>query len=253
MVPPLVSHMVTARRAGALIDAPLLEERSGEYLLGATSPDIRVLTRWDRERTHFFDLHEEGHQDSVGAFFAAHPHLRDPENLSRSTCAWACGFVTHLIMDQLYITQVYRPHFGVRSALGGSERANLLDRILQYELDRREREDQETMLAVRDALFATAVEIDAGFVDRATLEKWRDVSASVTEHAPDWERFAYIASRHLRQAGVQSESDYQGFLEHIPTLLEETVRTVEMAEVDGFFERVGEQAAQALREYLACR
>ena len=156
-------------------------------------------------------------------------------------------------MDQEYILHVYRPHFGQRSTLGGDDRANLLDRVLQYELDRREREDRDGMNAIREALFVSAVEIDCGFIDRATLKRWRDVSASVTEHAPDWERFAYIASRHLKQAGIDSEGDYSSFLDSVPDLLDETISSVGQAAVDGFFERVEEHTADVLREYLDCR
>lgn len=252
-MPPLVSHMIAARRAASRLTEAALDPNSGEYLLGATTPDIRVLTRWERARTHFFDLENEQHQDCVETFLAAHPHLRDPATLDPSTVAWVSGYITHIQMDQEYITTIYRPAFGAHSPLGGNERANLLDRVFQYELDRREREDREAMAALRDALFASAVEIDAGFIDRATLEQWRDVSASVCEHAPDWERFTYIASRHLRRAGIDTEAGYEAFIQQIPELLDETVRSVGAAEMEGFFERVEERTAEALREYLGCR
>ncbi len=251
-LPPLVSHMVVARRTAGLIDSHVLDATSGDFLLGATTPDIRVLTRWDRARTHFFDLHNDEHQDSVQAFFAAHPHLRDAERVTQSTRAWVCGFITHIVMDEIYITEIYRPHFGPNSPLGGGERANLFDRILQYELDRREREDPQGMADLRQQLFASAIDIDTGFIDRETLEKWRDVSASVTEHAPDWERFTYIASRHLKRAGIESESDYRDFLGQVPEMLDETIRSVGMAQVEGFFERVAERTLPILREYLGC-
>ena len=142
-MPPLVSHMLAARRAAeecGLFTPDSPEAETGAYTLGATTPDIRVITRWERERTHFFDLQNEEHQDSVAEFLSAHPHLRDPATLSAETRAWAGGFIAHLVMDETYIEEIYRPHFGQRSALGGGERANLLDRILQYEMDRRERE-----------------------------------------------------------------------------------------------------------------
>ncbi|HJN91272.1 MAG TPA: zinc dependent phospholipase C family protein [Dehalococcoidia bacterium] len=260
-MPPLVSHMIAAKRAAALLPSAATSEAdcvglkggSGEFLLGATTPDIRVLTRWERDRTHFFDLGSDQHQDCVENFLVAHPHLRDPGSLDPDTLQWVCGYICHIAMDQEYITQVYRPYFGERSALGGSERANLLDRVLQYELDRREREDRDAMTEIRDALFGSAVDIDAGFIDRETLEKWRDVSASVTEHAPDWERFTYIASRHLKRAGIETEGDYQSFLTRVPELLNETVESVGQAEVEGFFEKVEARTAAVLGEYLGCR
>ena len=253
-MPPLVSHMIAARRAAALLPPTCVDATAGAYLLGSTSPDIRVLTRWERERTHFFDLDDDtAHQDSVAGFFAAHPQLRESSALSAETRAWTCGFVTHVVLDEIYLTEVYRPFFGSRSTLGGGERANLLDRVLQYELDRREREDREAMDEVREALFASAVAIDSGFIDRETMEQWRDVTVNVTEYAPDWERFTYIASRHLRRAGIESESDYARFLEEIPEMLDESLRTVGAAQVEAFFERVQTRTVAQLEEYLGCR
>src|SRR3990170_2090549 len=145
---------------------------------------------------------------------------------------------------------MYRPYFGLRSALGGDERANLLDRVLQYELDRREREDRAAMEELRRGLLGCTPDVDAGVIDRATLEQWRDVAASVTEHAPDWERFTYIASRHLRLMGVRTEAEYTQFLEQIPELLDESLRSVGAARAEAFFEQAQERTVRALREYL---
>ena len=94
--------------------------------------------------------------------------------------------------------------------------------------------------------------MECGFIDRPTLEQWRDVAASVTEHAPDWERFAYIASRHLERAGIHSEPDYRQFLESVPELIDQSLRSVGIARIEAFFEVVQERTVAALREYLAC-
>lgn len=242
--------MIAACRAGERIAAPQLNAANGEFLLGATSPDIRVITRWERERTHFFDITNEAHQDSVAAFFEAHRVLRDASRLSAETRAWVCGYLTHLIMDQEYVTAIYRPYFGSRSLLGGDGHANLLDRILQYEFDRREREQGAAMHDFRRALFGSALEIDAGFIDRSTLAQWRDTTAAVTEHPPDWERFTFIASRHLNQAGIEDEQGLREFMERIPELLEQTLAHVDQATLDAFFESTAERTAKALAEWL---
>ena len=242
--------MIAACRAGERLTVERLDAENGEFLLGATTPDIRVITRWDRERTHFFDITDEGHQDSVAAFFTAHRSLRDAARLNPQTRAWVCGYLTHLIMDQEYVTAVYRPYFGRRSLLGGDSHANLLDRILQYEFDRREREHGETMRGFRRALFTSALDIDAGFIDRSTLEQWRDTTAAVTEHPPDWERFSFIASRHLSRAGIADEQGLGEFMQRVPELLDQTLAHVDQATLDAFFESTAERTARALGEWL---
>ena len=254
-MPPLVSHMVVARRVAAQLGGDgssiVGPGDSGAYLLGATSPDIRVMTRWDRGRTHFFDLESFDHQDSVAGFFEACPDLQDPASLNEDTWAWTCGFLTHLIMDEHYIHTIYRPHFGVRSPLGGSDRANLLDRVLQYELDRREREDRTAMIELYDQLRDGPLAIECQLIDRPTLEKWRDVSANLTQNPPDWEAFQKIASRHLRGAGIDTPEAFRDFLERTPELLQEALRSVDGASVESFFEEVTERTVACLSDYLA--
>ena len=244
--------MIAAMRAGDTLssDAIALDRSNGEYLLGATTPDIRVLTRWDRERTHFFNIYDDGHQDCVENFFSAHHSFRDAGKLSPETRAWVAGYLTHVIMDQEYVVQIYRPYFGRRSILGGNSHANLLDRVLQYEMDRRERESPTQMREIRRSLFGSAVEIDAGFVDRQLLTQWRDTTAAMTEHPPDWERFSFIASRHLQSAGIEDESGLMAFMESIPQLLDDAMSHVDQHTLNGFFESTCERTAAVLRDWL---
>ena len=73
-MPPITLHMVLARQIAADLGVETLSGQPGAYLLGATTPDIRVITRQDRFSTHFFDLDDHRHQDSVLNFFAQHSH-----------------------------------------------------------------------------------------------------------------------------------------------------------------------------------
>src|ERR1700693_5457076 len=109
-MPPIFLHMAGARDRGQEIRDSVLGGEKGTYLFGATSPDIRVLTRWDRERTHFFDLKRMEHQDSVAGFFAAYPRLRDAATLDAPTVAFISGYLSHLALDETWIEDVYRPY-----------------------------------------------------------------------------------------------------------------------------------------------
>jgi hypothetical protein len=81
----------------------------GAYYLGSTAPDIRAITRWDRERTHFFALDDFGHQDSVRSMFDAYPDLADRSKVSAGTASFLAGYLTHLVLDEGWISEVYRP------------------------------------------------------------------------------------------------------------------------------------------------
>lgn len=249
-MPPIFLHMAMARDVQARLPAGLLAEYPGAYLLGATSPDIRVLTKADRKETHFFDLAVMDHQDSVATLFAAHPRLADAATLSPESAAFVVGYIGHLTLDETWITEVYRPHFGQLSALGGGARADIMDRVLQYELDRRRREDEPLRDALRDELEACSLQIDVGFLDSATLARWRDVVADITRHPPTWERFRFQGGRHLRHAGIDSEDALTAFIEQVPEVLEETIRHVSTAHVDAYLEQSVERAARVAGRFL---
>ena len=70
-MPPIALHMVLARQIAEGAAQGTLESQSGPFLLGATTPDIRVPTRQDRFSTHYFDLNRHDHQDSVAEFLKA--------------------------------------------------------------------------------------------------------------------------------------------------------------------------------------
>jgi hypothetical protein len=250
-MPPLGVHVSLARELHAELRHPAVGADMGAYYLGATSPDIRVITHWDRSDTHFFDFDNFDEQSSVASAFAAHPELSSAERLDPATVSFLCGYISHLEMDEAWIVDVYRPCFGERSPLKGDVLANLLDRVLQFELDRREREDSGCFETIRGDLLTSAVEVAIGFIDQDTLLRWRDVSADVLSHPPTWDRFGVIASRHLRSYGVESEEDVAHFLANIPDLLDQSVREVTPERLQSFRDRSRERALAAVREYLS--
>jgi hypothetical protein len=249
-MPPIFLHMAVARDISAEIPNASLAGERGAYLLGATSPDIRVITRWERERTHFFDLEQFEHQDSVAKFLAAHPDLSAPERLAPETVAFVSGYISHLALDETWIVKVYRPYFGQLSALGGGSTANTMDRILQYELDRQRREDPAAMAEIREALEHSSLRLDIGFLDSEILRRWLDVAVEQTKHPSDWERFRFQASRHLPGNEVDTAEGWERFRARIPELLQNTIDHVSTAQVDAFLEEGKERALQAVQRYL---
>ncbi len=245
-------HMALAKDAASTLgDRPPIADL-GAYYLGATTPDIRVLTRWERERTHFYRLDRFDHQNSVERLFEAYPELALPEKLNPSTVAFVAGYITHLRMDELYIEAVYRPHFGARSSLRDNRLGNLMDRVLQYELDRRRREQPEVVAHVSEELRRSSLDIKVAFLDAETLARWRDVSIDLAVHPPDWAGFRRVASRHLKEAGIDSEEDLESFLKDVPRLLDETIRHVRADRIDEFLERSLNATAGTIAEYLDC-
>jgi hypothetical protein len=249
-MPPITLHMVLANRIAEGLEYADIDGSLGEYFLGATSPDIRVLTRQGREETHFFDLDEYGHQDSVAGFFEAYEHLVDPSRLAPKTRAFVAGYVSHLVFDEHYITRIYRPFFARYEDLGGHLRANLMDRLLQFDLDREFGDDPGIVHRLASALACTVDGIECGFIDHQTLDKWREVSLDVAQKNMDLPRMRSMVSNHLRRAGIQEDRELGEMLDSIPDLLNETIAHVTSDEIDAFLRRSTEAAAAAIERYF---
>jgi hypothetical protein len=251
-MPPITLHMVLARQIALDLDDESLRASQGPFLLGATTPDIRVLTRQDRRSTHFFDLNGVGHQDSVAAFFTDHARFLQPDRLNIATRAFIAGYLSHLVMDEQYIIGVYRRFFARHDELGGAIRANVMDRLLQFDLDRAYGNDPALKHQLCEALACTVEGIEAGFVDTETLERWRLVTLDVAGRTMDWERMRGMIANHLRRGGLEEGETLASFLDSLPELLDETIAHITSAEVDAFVQRSTAAARAAVERYLGC-
>ncbi|GAB4328804.1 MAG: hypothetical protein Kow0010_12870 [Dehalococcoidia bacterium] len=251
-MPPITLHMVLARRLAENLGAEMLAEQAGPYVLGATAPDIRVLTRQDRRSTHFFDLGTMSHQDSVTAFLREHGELADAAKLNTETAAFVAGYISHLVFDEQYIEEVYRKHFARHADIGGAIRANVMDRLLQFDLDREFGNDDEVTRDLCAALSCTVENIEVGFIETETLERWRQVTYDVASRNMDWDRMRGMIANHLRRAGLEEGETMSSFLDALPELLEETIAHVTSSEIGAYLERSSEAATRAVARYLAC-
>lgn len=251
-MPPLGLHTVIAKEIGDRLRHRVLDAERGNLYLGSTAPDIRVITRWERGRTHFFDLANFDEQSGVSGLFAAYPQLGRPDRLGARTAAFVAGYLTHLVMDELWINTIYRPFFGVRSPLGGNLRANIMDRAIQFSLDRQKRIDRELMAHVLNEVARSDLALEIDFIDDETLHRWKEVILEVVDHPPDWERFRAIAGRHLREAGIESPEQFAEFLRSLPDLVDETLRYLSEERLREFMDRSVEGGLGAVRGYLKC-
>lgn len=249
-MPSLGSHLASARVLAQRLAHRSIDADRGSYYLGATAPDIRVLTKLDREHTHFFTLDDFESQDSVARLFREQPQLRDAIQLDATTRAFMAGYLTHLLMDQRYIERIYRDFFGTSSVYADDPRGNVLDRVLQYEMDRREREDVGAMAEIREAIAGGNVEADIRFIEQATLRQWREVACDIAGQPPTWDRFRRMASRHLQNAGMAGEDEIEQFYRNLPEVLKETIDHVTEERMREFIDLTIEDTTNQLREYL---
>lgn len=245
-MPAIGSHMAKALRVAERLQLPEIDADRGAFFLGSTAPDVRVLTRRDREETHFFDLDDLMRQDSVTRMFEDYPELSKPERLDESLTAFVAGYLTHLVMDESFIGEIYRPYFGASDhAL-----ANVYDRAMQYELDRRERaNDPEAMRHIESALSGNGTVTGFPFIEAEYLDEWREVSAGVASAPADFSRFRRMMQRHLTDAGV-TEEDLDRWAEQPEVLINQAFEFVSEERIARFWREVEDRMAERVRSYL---
>lgn len=248
-MPSLGSHLGRSSDIASRLGDRAVDRYRGSFYLGATAPDIRVMLRIERQQTHFFDLDEFLPQDSVARMLAVQPHLAEAARLDDQTRAFVAGYLTHLLMDEQYIQTMYRDLFGERSPLGGDLRANILDRALQYEMNRRELADATMMNDVRAALAQAAAPGNLGFLTAEWLTDWIDVAAQIAAQPPTLERLPQMISRHMERAGYTPEQ-VEETLRDGDALLAEAMTYASEPRVARYLSDVVDIATTRVRAYL---
>jgi hypothetical protein len=250
-MPGLRLHLVLARELANDLRSSRIDADRGAYYLGATTPDIRALTRWDRERTHFFSLGDFGEQSGVHRLFEEQPELREAAALDPATASFMAGYISHLVLDEDYICRIYRPLFGERSALSGEALADVMDKALQWDIERVEDDDAARADEIRRALAETAVEVNVGFIAPEILRQWRDVTLDAFAAAPSVERLVRFLGRRMPDLRFEDEADAARFAESVPELLRRTWEHVGEERVREYLRDSRNRARDMMKEYLS--
>jgi hypothetical protein len=227
-----------------------VDENRGSYYLGSTAPDIRFFIATGREETHFLSLDSEEGASGVKRMFEAYPELVEDANLSAATKSFIVGYLSHLVTDEAWIYRIYRPFFGKSSPLGGDPMANLLDRVLQFELDRRERLNSSSISTIRRDLLDSTAGIAVGFIDRSSLERWREFVSIATTRKANREDFRFFAERYLIWMREIAPEEQKTFFASFDARVEQVLRMVPQEPLQAFREQSIEDSVRVAEEYL---
>lgn len=250
-MPGLRLHLTIARDLANELGSPVVDAERGAYYLGATTPDIRALTRGDRQDTHFFRLDDFGEQDGVHELFERQPALRDAGVVGAPTAAFMAGYISHLVLDEEYICRIYRPLFGERSPLSGDAMADVMDKTLQWDIERADCADAAKVDEIRAALAEAAVDVNIDFIARESLEQWREISADAIGSQPNVERLVRFLGRRMPEFRFEDDASASQFAERIPALLERTWAHVGAERVREYLHGARARARTAMKEYLS--
>ena len=188
--PPV--HINLARRAADILRHDVIDANMGYYLLGSTSPDIRVITRKDRSVYHFAQLDFEYIGTGIDTMFHHHPKLGDAEAHSGATQAFMAGYLTHLLADETWIANMFRPFFGNSDIFEDGTLGLVMDRAMQLELDRR---CWGNVTPMRGLLDIAVEQVHVDFIPGETLGEWAQWVTSNLDRGFSWERLRFMARR----------------------------------------------------------
>lgn len=141
----------------------------GAYLFGHTAPDFVSRTHRRREESHFFNVPMTDRRPAHLRLLEVHRGLLPDALPDPEAACFVAGYLCHLWVDQLWISNIFEPFFGIQV-----NRATFRERLLDHNLLRAHMDIQdeanlspETLAHLVDAQpsewlpFATAKELNA--------------------------------------------------------------------------------------------
>ncbi len=249
-MPNLPTHLSLAFQVARTIAHPTIDRHLGSLLLGSTTPDIRIMTKWKRDQTHFAPLNIEHIGTGVENLIQAHPNLANPdgEMVSDATRAFLSGYFTHLVADETWIFDIYRPYFDRDGLFANRVQANIWDRALQLDMDRAARDELDTE-QMRSFLDSSEVGVEVGFISPETLGQWREWVTNFTTWEFTWERLRFMARR-MYQDNAEAMDMVEEFLQGVPGSLERVYNKIPAEKIAAYREKVVGESARLIKEYL---
>jgi hypothetical protein len=205
-MPHAQTHLVTACEVlaqPALVESfPWLADDAAQsaFLLGAISPDARILSGHPREATHFFSIPPERDWPAQQRLLDEWPALRRSAVADQQQAACVAGYITHLVMDQTWVEQIVMPGLFIGGLEWGVGHPNWrLYTILMTYLERR----AESRLP-EDALdWLKRAQPDGWlpFLDDQTLLRWRETIVRIIEGGGA----ARVSREFARTNGLEAE------------------------------------------------
>ena len=250
-MPNLPMHIYLASRVADRLGWVWLKDQAGSLYLGSTAPDIRAMTKWPREQTHFASLSAEELGTGPRTMFRLHPNLADLNALSHATQAFLIGYISHLVADEAWISQIYRTHFGPPQGNGGvigtEVEANIWDRALQLDMDRNALSKMDGLVQDSAALTNAHVGVEVGFIEEAQLEEWRDWVSRFLSWQFSWDRLKRALNRMYRDDdAVQNTVD--NFIENMPVSLDKIYEKIPQVKIDAYQQGALKETLAQVRE-----
>ncbi|MBI4200042.1 MAG: zinc dependent phospholipase C family protein [Chloroflexi bacterium] len=258
-MPNLIAHMDIALEsarclAGDVGPQPLrdtIQKHLGSFLLGSCAPDIRAITKDRRDATHFAPVSNTVVGTGARNLFQAYPRLRAAASSSDPTVAFMAGYVSHLVADEAWIIDIYRPYFANRQQFPDPVVANVMDRALQLDLDRQALGLHQGADAFLGPLAEADNDVSVDFIPPSALAQWKERVAWVLQRSFSWERLLFLTRRQYPQDDGTAQRVASEFLATLPEGLEHVYQQVPRERVEAYRSTAIQEWVKAATRYLA--
>lgn len=248
-MPTPVQHLVVAdalladQKLPAIAGALLTLQRSA-FLFGSTAPDVQTVSGQPREATHFFSVPLDSDEPAHETMFRLHPGLNRPARLPPAQAAFLAGYISHLLLDVIWVRDIFTPIFGPDAAWSHFRDRLFLHNVLRAWCDRR---DQARLApAIGQALAVVQPDGWLPFAQDEHLRRWRD--ELVKQFAPG----AMIRTVEVfAQRGQMAPEAFERILSSDTSMAELIFNHVPQAAIDDFYRRGLAESIEVITAYLA--
>lgn len=149
----------------------LLSDDLSAFLFGNVAPDVQAVSNYTREDTHFFSIDNVGKNVAYEEMLAKYKELSDVRRLSSMRAAFVAGYLTHLLLDQAWIIEVFNPVFGKTANWGEFRDRLFLHNVLRTFLDHRDYERLPSDINQKFALTMFSTQW-LPFVENIHFDRW---------------------------------------------------------------------------------
>ncbi len=222
---------------------PLLRAEWPAFYFGNIAPDAQTLSGQSRFATHFFTVPMRDSTPAWQQMFRQFPGLARPASLPPAQAAFLAGYLCHLALDQLWITDIFDPVFGKPAESGALEERLFLHNVLRVYLDRLHLPRLQN--GAGQVLKQAQPEQWLPFLSDESLGRWRDFVADQLIDGAAPQTVAVFAARMGR-----APTDFESLLESPPAMQARIFDRLPLAALADFWARGLARSRELIADYL---
>jgi len=185
---------------------------------------MRAITKKDRSVYHFVNLDFKEVGEGLRNLVSSHPRWLDIDGVGGETRAFMAGYASHLILDETWVTLMFRPYFQNSKLFPDPAKALVMDRAMQLGLDKLNWSTMKPHLADMEKY---QVGINVDFLDSEPVVDWKNWIFRLLRADFSWGRLLFIANRIAKGDKNHAAIKYANeFIENPETMFDDLVNTL---------------------------